>query len=86
MSKMLRVQVSEELHGALSSRAAQAGMSLAEYVVRELETREAHRDLPELIQRAGRLSREEFLCRLGGREAVVPTVSAAEILAEERGL
>lgn len=73
MSKMLQVRnVPDDLHRTLKARAALAGMSLSEYLLREL-TRLAERP-----------TREEMRRRLERREPVHPSVSPAEVLAEER--
>lgn len=73
MSKMLQVRnVPDDLHRTLKARAALAGMSLSEYLLREL-TRLAERP-----------TREEMRRRLERREPVRPSVSPAGVLAEER--
>lgn len=73
MSKMLQVRnVPEEIHRTLKARAALAGMSLSEYVLRELT---------RLTERP---TREELRQRLEEREPVRPSRSPADVLAEER--
>ncbi len=73
MSKMVQVRnVPEELHRTLKARAAMAGTSLSEYLLREL-TRLAERP-----------TREELRRRLEQREPVYPDISAADLLAEGR--
>lgn len=56
MSKMIQVRdVSEQLHGILKARAAREGMSLSDYLKRELERtaeRPTMREWLELTQRA----------------------------------
>ena len=73
MSKMIQVRnVPEGLHRKLKSRAAQAGMSLSEFLLAE-------------IARIGALpTREEMLARLRSRESVKMSKSAAAILRRER--
>lgn len=73
MSKMLQVRnVPDDLHRTLKARAALAGTSLSEYLLREL-TRLAERP-----------TREEMRRRLERRDPVQPSVSPADVLAEER--
>jgi plasmid stability protein len=73
MTKMVQVRnVPEDLHRTLKARAALAGMSLSEYLLREL-TRLAERP-----------TREEMRRRLEQRERVTLSVSPADILAEGR--
>lgn len=70
---MLQVRnVPDEIHRTLKARAALAGMSLSEYVLRELR-RAAERPTPQELRR-----------RIEGRSPVTPSVSPAELLAEER--
>ncbi len=56
MSKMIQVRdVPEQIHGTLKARAAQEGMSLSDYIKRELEhlaERPTMREWLELTQRA----------------------------------
>lgn len=73
MSKMLQVRnVPDEIHRTLKARAALAGMSLSEYVLRELR-RAAERPTPQELRR-----------RIESRSPVTTSISPAEILAEER--
>ena len=73
MGKALQVRdVPEEVHRALKARAALEGVSLSEYVLRELE------------KIAARPSRRELYDRLRRREPVELDVSAAEIVGAER--
>jgi plasmid stability protein len=73
MTKMVQVRnVPEDLHRTLKARAALAGMSLSEYLLREL-TRLSERP-----------TREEMRRRLEQREPVTLSVSPADILAEGR--
>jgi plasmid stability protein len=64
--------VPDWLHRKLKARAASEGMSLSDYLIRELK-REAER--PTL---------EEFRARLATRTPVKPSVSPAELIREER--
>jgi plasmid stability protein len=64
--------VPDELHRKLKSRAALAGMSISEYLLREIE-----RSLE-------RPTREELLQRLQSREPVELRESVAEAVAAER--
>jgi len=73
MSKMLQVRnVPDALHRILKARAALAGMSLSDYVLRELR-RAAERPTPEELRK-----------RIESRRPVEPYPSPAEALAEER--
>jgi plasmid stability protein len=73
MDKMLQVRnVPEDLHRTLKARAALAGMSLSEYVLRELR-RTAEKPTPEELRR-----------RIESRRPVTPRVAPADLLAEER--
>lgn len=66
--------VPDKLHRRLKARAALAGMSISEYLLRELE-----RSLE-------RPTREELLARLQSRQPVEPRESiAAAVLAERQG-
>jgi plasmid stability protein len=61
MSKMIQVRnVPEQLHRKLKVRAAQEGVSLSEYILRELR-RVADRPSPrELVERIGTIVREDM--------------------------
>ncbi|HUF78797.1 MAG TPA: hypothetical protein VMR44_07775 [Thermoanaerobaculia bacterium] len=73
MTKLLQVRnVPEDLHRTLKARAALAGMSLSEYLLRELR-RTAERPTPEELRR-----------RIESRRPVKPRVAPADLLAEER--
>ena len=73
MSKTLQVRdVPEEIHRILKARAALGGMSLSEFVLKELE------------RIANRPSREELYERLRRRQSVELDVSAADLIAAER--
>ncbi len=75
MAVMVQIRnVPDELHRRLKARAALAGMSISEYLLRELE-----RSLE-------RPTREELLARLQSRQPVEPRESvAAAVLAERQG-
>jgi len=73
MGKMIQIRnVPEGLHRKLKARAAQAGMSLSDYLLRELR------------KVAERPTMEELLERLKRRTPVHVTESPAEILRAER--
>lgn len=73
MPKMLQVRnVPDSLHRILKARAALEGLSLSDYVLRELR-RTAERPTPEELRR-----------RIESRHAVEPHPSPAQALAEER--
>jgi plasmid stability protein len=73
MAKMVQIRnVPDALHRKLKVRAAQAGMTLSDYLLAEIERLAA---LP---------TREEMLARLHGRSRVVLRTSAAEIIRTER--
>jgi plasmid stability protein len=55
MSKMIQIRdVPESLHGALKSRAAREGMSLSEFIKRELERVAARPTMREWLERTQR--------------------------------
>lgn len=73
MATMVQIRnVPDELHRKLKSRAALAGMSISEYLLRELE------------RTLERPTREELLERLRNREPFEPRESIAELVAAER--
>ena len=73
MSKMIQIRnVPEALHRKLKARAAAEGMSLSDYLIRELK-REAERP-----------SVAEFRELLATRTPVEPSVSPAQMIREER--
>ena len=50
MSKMIQVRnVPDELHRALKVRAAEQGLSLSDYILRELESTAAQPTIPEFL-------------------------------------
>lgn len=73
MSKMIQIRnVPEEIHRRTKARAALLGMSMSDYILRELR------------QALERPTREEFLERLSTRSSVEPKPTPEQILAEER--
>ena len=73
MTKMVQIRnVPEQLHRTLKSRAALAGMSLSDFLLRELR------------KVAERPSAEELLKRLASRGAVKPDVPTAVAVHAER--
>ena len=73
MSRMLQVRnVPSELHRKLKARAAMAGLTLSEYVLRELQ------------RLSERPTLEELIARLHGREAIHPHPPPAAAVREER--
>jgi antitoxin FitA len=73
MSKMIQIRnVPDDLHAKLKARAAMAGTSLSEYILRELAASAKEPTIEEIIQRLERL------------EPVDPQPSAAEMIREER--
>lgn len=73
MSVMVQVRnVPEPIHRELKGRAVAAGMSLSDYLLRELR------------QIAERPSPEELLARMRSRRPVALRTPAADILREER--
>jgi plasmid stability protein len=74
MSKMIQIRhVPDELHRRLKSCAAQAGMSLSDYLLNEIR------------QVAERPTWEEFRARLATRTQVTVSVEPADIIREIRG-
>lgn len=73
MSKMIQVRnVPDALHRTLKARAAMAGMSLSDYLLREI------REIAE------RPTLEEMRERLRRYEPVAPSTPAAQAIREER--
>lgn len=74
MSTMIQIRnVPDELHRRLKARAAMAGMSLSDYL------------LKEITAVAGRPTMEEMRERLASRSRVETGESAADIIREMRG-
>lgn len=73
MSTMIQVRnVPDELHRRVKARAALAGLSMSDYILRELEATMA------------RPTREELLARLAALPPVELDVPAAELIRAER--
>jgi len=73
MSKMIQIRnVPDDVHRRIKARAALAGTSLSEYLLREIE---------RLIERP---TREELLARLRSFPAFEPREPIAEAVAAER--
>ncbi len=73
MSKMVQVRnVPEALHRKLKVRAANAGQTLSDYLLTELE------------RLAARPTRDDMLTRRHGRKRVTMTTPAAVVVREER--
>ena len=73
MSAMIQIRnVPDELHRQLKSRAALAGQSLSEYLLREVGKIAARPTIEDMLKRLDELPPTAF------------TVDAAEILREER--
>jgi hypothetical protein len=61
MSKMIQIRnVPESVHRSLKSRAAQAGMTLSNYLLRELQEIAGLPAIPELTQRIRRRTRTKL--------------------------
>ena len=73
MSKMIQVRnVPDAVHREAKARAARAGLSLSDYLLRELEQ---SLSMPPV---------EEVLARIAGRERLEPSESPAELVRAER--
>lgn len=73
MAKMIQLRnVPDDLHRRLKAKAAMAGISLSDYLLREV------RHIAE------KPTMEEMMKRLEKAEAVITRISPAEILREER--
>ena len=73
MGRMIQIRnVPDALHRKLKARAAMAGMSLSEYLLREIR------------QVGEKPAHEEMLERLRERSAVEGSASAADIIRERR--
>jgi len=74
MPKMIQIRhVPDALHRKLKSRAAQEGVSLSEYLLKEIELIAQRPTVAELRERLARLA------------PVNPSVSPAQIIREMRG-
>ena len=73
MSVMVQIRnVPEDVHRRLKARAALAGMSISEYLLREVE------------RSLDRPTREDLLSRLRSRERIEPREPVAAAVAAER--
>ncbi len=73
MTKMIQVRnVPDAVHREAKARAARAGLSLSDYLLRELEQ---SLSMPPV---------EEVLARIAGRERLEPSESPAELVRAER--
>jgi len=64
MSKMIQIRnVSEEAHRTLKARAAAAGMSLSDYLKRDLEEAAARPSLQEIDARVGARGKSDLRSR-----------------------
>ena len=73
MSKMIQIRnVPDDVHREAKARAARAGMSLSDYLLREIER---SLEVPPI---------EELLARIRAQEPVHPTETPAEIIRAER--
>lgn len=73
MAKMIQIRnVPDAVHRQLKAKAAQAGMSLSEFL------------LAEITQIAAQPSLEEMLARLASRKPVKLRVSAAALIRKQR--
>jgi plasmid stability protein len=73
MSKMIQLRhVPDELHRKLKARAALEGMSLSEFLIREVQMVAERPTMAELME------------RVAGRRPVAPRVSPAAAIREER--
>ena len=73
MNRMIQIRnVPDALHRRLKSRAALAGMSLSDYLLREIR---------EVAERS---SIEELRARLERRSGVSPSIAPADVIRAER--
>jgi antitoxin FitA len=73
MSKMIQIRnVPDHLHATLKARAAMAGTSLSEYILRQLAVSAKQPTIEEIVGRLERL------------EPVDPQPSASELIRQER--
>ena len=73
MNRMIQIRnVPDALHRRLKSRAALAGMSLSDYLLREIR------------EVADRPSIEELRARLERRSGVSPSIAPADVIRAER--
>jgi plasmid stability protein len=73
MSKMVQIRnMPDSIHRILKSRAASAGMSLSDYLLRELK------------KIAGRPTMEELIARMHKRQPVTVEIDSARLIREDR--
>jgi antitoxin FitA len=76
MSKMIQIRnVPDDLHRQLKIRAAAAGMSMSDYIKRELGLRARKSTIPEMIARR----------EASGRKSTASTQEMVDIIREMRG-
>ena len=78
MSKMIQIRnVPDDLHRELKMRAAAAGMSLSDYIKRELGLRRSKSTIREIGARRR--------ARSGGKKSTLTTQEVVDIIRESRG-
>jgi plasmid stability protein len=78
MSKMIQIRnVPDDLHRELKMRAAAAGMSMSDYIKRELSRRSRKSTIPEMIERRRARNR--------GKSSTLTTQKVVDIIREARG-
>lgn len=76
MSKMIQIRnVPDDLHRELKMRASLAGMSMSDYIKRELDRRSRRSTIPEMIARR----------EASGRKSTSTTQELVDIIREARG-
>jgi antitoxin FitA len=78
MSKMIQIRnVPDDLHRELKMRAAAAGMSMSDYIKRELSRRSRKSTIPEIVARRR--------ARRAGEKSTLTTQGIVDIIREARG-
>ena len=78
MSKMIQIRnVPDDLHRELKMRAASAGMSMSDYIKRELGLRRSKSTIREIAARRR--------ARSGGKKSSLTTQEVVDIIRESRG-
>ncbi|HEU5252921.1 MAG TPA: toxin-antitoxin system HicB family antitoxin [Solirubrobacterales bacterium] len=78
MSKMIQIRnVPDDLHRQLKIRAAAAGMSMSDYIKRELDLRSRKSTIPEIVARRR--------ARSSGKKSNLTTQNIVDIIRESRG-
>ena len=73
MGRMVQIRnMPEKMHRTLKARAAEAGLSLSDYLLKELAWSAERPTMPQIIE------------RLGQRQAFEPKTSPAIVIREER--